>query len=459
MAGVGSGSGSLPRQGTGRRRALRIGVGIVLGLVVVALVALTGVGWHYANEILTVPEPGQAARDLEVDAVDDGQVLLRPVEEADDPGVLGLDTPGGYARVGPVAAERDGGVVRPLRQVIRGDIEAGEPARLDGYAYPREVFADPPLFAFALREVTVDGPTGPLPAYYVPGERDTWVLFVHGRGAQRAEAFRLLPTVVARGHPALVVSYRSSQDAPQAGTGQYGLGWTEADDLEAAAAWAREQGAERFVAVGYSMGAAIVGNWLRVHAGEDEVRGLVYDAPVLVWGDTFRLQAQGRGVPGWLTPIAQAVTTLRTGIRFGALDQLRRAEELTVPVLLFHGTADSQVPVATSDAFAAARPDLVTYLRLPDVGHVRAWNADPDAYATAVEAFLDDIDPQVSACWRGHGAALARAMARIAYCVPDQDSDAPAPGRVWRACSERHRMAARKACVCPARTRPCPPPS
>ena len=59
------------------------------------------------------------------------------------------------------------------------------------------------------------------------------------------------------------------------------------------------------------------------------------------------------------------------------------------PILLFHGTADATVPVATSDALAAARPDLVkTYERVPGAGHVRSWNLAPVRYEQDVRAFL-----------------------------------------------------------------------
>lgn len=72
-----------------------------------------------------------------------------------------------------------------------------------------------------------------------------------------------------------------------------------------------------------------------------------------------------------------------------ALDALDEADELEVPILLFHGTADVDVPVGTSDALAAARPELVTYVRLPGVGHVRSWNANPEGYERELRSFVE----------------------------------------------------------------------
>jgi len=60
---------------------------------------------------------------------------------------------------------------------------------------------------------------------------------------------------------------------------------------------------------------------------------------------------------------------------------------LTVPTLLIHGSADSVIPVTTSDRFAAMNR-LVTYYRPTGVGHVRAWNTDPVGYERRLTDFL-----------------------------------------------------------------------
>ena len=59
-----------------------------------------------------------------------------------------------------------------------------------------------------------------------------------------------------------------------------------------------------------------------------------------------------------------------------------------MPILLFHGTDDRTVPISSSDAFARALPDLVTYYRARGAGHVESWNVDPDRYERRVGAFL-----------------------------------------------------------------------
>ncbi|MBT8213299.1 MAG: lysophospholipase, partial [Acidimicrobiia bacterium] len=74
-----------------------------------------------------------------------------------------------------------------------------------------------------------------------------------------------------------------------------------------------------------------------------------------------------------------------------ALDQVERADEFDVPILLLHGSDDATVPVESADQFAEARPDIVRYQRFDGVDHVLLWNADPARYEAAVMGFLADV--------------------------------------------------------------------
>ena len=56
------------------------------------------------------------------------------------------------------------------------------------------------------------------------------------------------------------------------------------------------------------------------------------------------------------------------------------------------GASDPTVPVATSDALAQARPDIVQYVRFEQAAHVRTWNLDRQAYENRLRAFLQALD-------------------------------------------------------------------
>lgn len=372
-------------------------------MAVAGAVGLFAGGWYYSSEILR-PEPRVLADgDILVTDVGEDTVTLSRGPDSERPGVWGLHWPDGYAQVREVV-DVDIDTVTRRRVDLLGDLQPGQRVRMDAHAYP----PDPgDAFVFPTERVVVDSDIGPLPADFarpevtapdeertrwrVAGPRDTWAVLVHGRGHSRSEAFRLLPTLRELGLPALVVSYRNDPDAPASPDGHYGLGSTEWQEVEAATDYALARGAEQVVLVGFSMGGTIVASYLHESDRADRVAGVVLDAPVLDWDTTLRAAAAERRIPGWLTPVARAVTTLRTGIRWNRVDQVARAEELATPILLFHGTADAAVPVETSDAFAAARPDLVTYVRVEGAGHVHSWNHDPEAYESRLREFLLDV--------------------------------------------------------------------
>jgi pimeloyl-ACP methyl ester carboxylesterase len=359
----------------------------LLPLVLVVGGAATAVGWYYSDEILNVT---RSLPDYPIKIVDVREnLVVIDGEGADDPQIQGLEWDGGYARLSAGAEPTDDGYLREF--VPFPDVPVpGAPARLHFYAAPDDLAA---ITDLDVQEVTFDAELGELDASYVAGEGDAaarWVIFVHGRGADQAETFRLLPVVADLGYSTMAIDYRNDEGAPADPDGRWGLGWTEAADLTAAVEYARDNNAEDVVLVGYSMGGAIVGNYLRT-SGDDHVAGVIYDSPVLSWTDTINYEAADRGLPTFLTPLASAAIRVRAGISLAELDQVRRAEDLTVPVLLIHGTGDETVPVATSDEFAEARPDLVTYVRPEGAGHVQAWNSHQRIYEDAVTTFLTNL--------------------------------------------------------------------
>ena len=180
--------------------------------------------------------------------------------------------------------------------------------------------------------------------------------------------------------------------------GYHWFGQTEWKDIEGAAQYALDHGAQELLLVGYSMGGGIVANFLYESPQADRVSGVILDAPTLDFGATVDHGAAQRSVPGLglpipgvLTAVAKAIASARFGIDFEAMDYLRRADELGAPVLLFHGDADRKVPIGSSDALAGARPDIVQYVRNTGVDHVRSWNAGPAAYEAAVREFVGGL--------------------------------------------------------------------
>ncbi len=368
------------RAGRWLRRMLAIG----LALAVVALGAATWIYTGRVDALLLRSEHSLPVYDVEVLAVTEGEVTL-PRGAGEAPGTWGLQWETGYARVGPVAATSEEGVVRPLLEVA-GDLRPGLLVALDAYAYE----SDPADVGLAFENIIVEGDLGNYPAWYTAGEDDTWVILVHDRDGYRREALRVLPALAAGGFPTLTITYRNDPGAPEGG-GRYGLGEPEWEDLDAAVDYAVEAGAVDVVLVGWGMGGTTAAMFLHESVQAGLVAGLILEAPLFDPGALVDADAHAHNVPGLIVGWAKGLATLRWGTNWGALNQVDRAEEFEVPVLLFHGDADSVAPVAVSERFAGAVPELVRFERVGGAGHGAAWNADPARYEGAVNAFLAEV--------------------------------------------------------------------
>ncbi len=366
----------------------------VFGLV---LVFYAGGGWYFSGEIrreaLEV-RPSEPTYDLDVVAADDHEVTLRPVGDADPtltrPGIFGLSWPGGYARVGAVVAE-DGG------QVTRGLVDGPAPpvgvaATLDPFAFdgdPRSALGVP------FRDVVIPGPLGDLPAWWILGSRDYWVIQIHGKGSSREEALRTIPVIRELGYPQLVITYRNDPEAPSDPSGFYRYGATEWEDLAAAVDFAVERGAEKVILIGYSTGASIAASYMLRTDDPMVIAGAVYDAPNLDMGATIDFGASQRNlpllplpVPGSLAEVAKFFAALRYDVNWELLDYAKLGGQVRAPVLVFHGLEDDTVPIETSREFANRQPNFVRLVEVPFAGHVQSWNVDSELYENVLADFL-----------------------------------------------------------------------
>jgi uncharacterized protein len=98
-------------------------------------------------------------------------------------------------------------------------------------------------------------------------------------------------------------------------------------------------------------------------------------------------------LPHWYgSPLKWMVTRL-VHIDFAAFNYERPSSEISIPTLLFHGTADGQVPVESSDLYVQTRPNLITYQRIEEADHTLIWNTDPHIYEETLAMFLQRISP------------------------------------------------------------------
>jgi uncharacterized protein len=367
-----------------RRWAILAGLALTVAVVVAGAAAV----WHFSSAVL-VPDRSALPTDATVAALSPGRVVLGRSEDSERPGVYGLEWQGGHAIAGAVVGEDEDTVTRRLRDVD-GYLAAGMKVAVDS-----DVFAGDPTRSRGLPSSTVAIPDelGPMPAWLVPGRSRTWAIVVHGINSTRETGLRIVPALHRAGLPTLLISYREDLGAPPSPDGFHHMGQTEWRDLGAAARYALAHGARRLVLIGYSMGGAIVSEFMQRSPLTPRVAALVLDAPALDWEDILSFNATEMGFPSFAALPVEWAIGARIDADWDSLDALHHRDAFQLPILLFHGEVDDVVPISTSDDFAAELPRWVTYYRVPKAGHTESWNVDPALYERRLSAFLGSVVP------------------------------------------------------------------
>jgi pimeloyl-ACP methyl ester carboxylesterase len=254
-------------------------------------------------------------------------------------------------------------VTRTLR-AVSGDLAVGTKVALDS-----AVYAGNPQQALGMRfaNVEVPGELGPMPAWLIPGSTHTWTLVVHGINGDREDNLRIVPTLHSEGLPTMLITYREDVGAPRSPDGFHHMGLTEWRDLQAAARYAIAHGAQHLVVIGYSMGGAIVTQFMERSPLARRVIAMVLDAPALSWTKILQFNAKEIGFPSFgALPVEWAVG-LRIDANWDQLEALDHIASFHLPTLLFHGLEDKTVPMSLSDEFARSCPagSPTTVRRMP----------------------------------------------------------------------------------------------
>ncbi|MGB5566704.1 MAG: alpha/beta hydrolase [Acidimicrobiia bacterium] len=377
---------------------------IVLILILVLAFYAIG-GWYFSGEIysgaIQVQPPEVGDFDITFDRGEAEALVLRGDENAAnllDDGRFGLMWESGESLVdGIVSSDTAGGQSTVFRTRVPDEpIPApGSPVRLDSYIWsgdPRTALGIP------FSEITYQIEGGNADAWYVEGSSDTWMIFVHGKGAPKNEALRLLPLAVERGYHAMVIDYRNDPGAPPDPSGTYQYGVTEWKDVASATRHARSRGGRNVIIVGYSMGGANVLSFLLESPLRSQTAAVILDSPVLNLGSIIDHAADQTSLPLTSIPVPQSLTSVakwiagwRYGIDWNDTDYVERSRDLQTPMLIIQGSGDKTVPSEPADELARLRPDIVTLSTPPGVGHVLAWNADTDGYEALITTFLDNL--------------------------------------------------------------------
>ncbi|MEV7386240.1 alpha/beta fold hydrolase [Streptomyces sp. NPDC091215] len=364
-----------------------------VGAVLAAGAASVAAGRFASGAALKAPpgRPLPTEPRLTVHGTAAGRITLTRDLASLRPGLYGLAGDGSHAVVGAVlesAANTADTVVRRLERVTHGSLETGDQVWLT----PNVHIGDPgAALGLECADIDIPGELGPLPAWFVPGYRDTWVIAVHGLGTTRELAMNVMEFLHARRLPVLALAYRGDLGAPRPPDGLNHLGESEWRDLDAAIRYAVRYGARRVVLYGWSTGATMALRAAVHSALRDRVSGLVLDSPVLDWEATLRALAQARHTPEALLPLAVRAAQGRAGLHADHVGDPVDPAQLTVPTLIVHGPDDTVAPWTYSRRLAARRPDRVALHTVPDAPHGAMWNADPKPYEERLRRFLTPL--------------------------------------------------------------------
>jgi pimeloyl-ACP methyl ester carboxylesterase len=375
-----------------------------LALFLLLVLFFVGGGWYFSDQIKagTIKvNHSKPLADVEVAEISGNHIKLLTMldiksRDWQTEGIWGIEWNDGYGQAGEIIDLKDQSVIRKYIP-LKGNLNAGDKVRFDEYAFPGN-----PLQAHDIefKEVYYSSTIGDFPAWYVEGDIELWTIVVHGHGATRQEALRILPVIKETGLSSFVITYRNDDGVPQNADGFEWFGLTEWEDLEGAVNYALNHGANGVILIGYSMGGGIILEFLHKSPLANRVKGIVLDSPMLDLGACIDHQAcqrflpvVGTPIPGLMIWIAKNLSSIRFGIDFKQLDYLSKVSELDAPILLFHGNADKTVPVKVADAFAKKRGDIVHYIRGPG-GHVRNWNVLRSKYEKYLKDFLMEVARQ-----------------------------------------------------------------
>jgi len=210
------------------------------------------------------------------------------------------------------------------------------------------------------------------------------VILLHGVGDTRAGSLSAAGLLLGAGYTALTPDCRGHGSS---GGDFISYGIRETGDVRAWADWLFEhRPIERLYGWGASMGAAIL---LQSLPMEPRFRAIVADSPFATFEEVaYDRVAQVSGIcrPA-LWPVVNAglfYERARYGLDLRHASPAEAVRATHVPILLVHGTRDTNIPVRHSRELHALNPAATVFWEVPGAGHVESQATHPQEYEKRV---------------------------------------------------------------------------
>ncbi|OGR69037.1 MAG: hypothetical protein A2081_04000 [Elusimicrobia bacterium GWC2_61_19] len=253
------------------------------------------------------------------------------------------------------------------------------------YAHPKRYIGSyqPSDFGFkpeAVRLKTADGIE--LDAWFIPHKTSKRVIVVcHGYPMDKGDVLGLT-VFLAREFNLLYFDFRATgRSGGFFSTG----GAREIRDVDAAVKFLESRGFTNGVgAYGFSMGGAAV-----LLSKNPAIKARVLDAPYADLAGELDYIFQAWGV--WRKPLIALMkgwSFVLMGVNINAVNPARAAAAIATPILLVHGDADTQVPLANSERIKAAAPAAELWV-VKGAGHGENWYRAGNEYEKRLKAFFN----------------------------------------------------------------------
>jgi uncharacterized protein len=237
---------------------------------------------------------------------------------------------------------------------------------------------------------------------FIRGSTPRTIIFCHGVSWTRHGMLKYMRDFIDRRWNIVVYDHRGHG---MSGGRDPSFGFYEKVDLKVVFDWAgAEFGAQELVGVyGESMGGAIA---LQFAPLEPRLDFVIADCAYASFSDAVQNRMKPYPVPGVLSPLLVKISKRyirREGLF--SLDEITPEDDImktAVPMMFFHGAADSNIPVEHSVRMYRKRKDTyLTRLCVVDrAEHAQAIRVDENTYRKELCDFLDWVEKQKEAPFR-----------------------------------------------------------
>lgn len=218
----------------------------------------------------------------------------------------------------------------------------------------------------------------------VPDEKAT-VILLHRYRAGRGFMLSRAQWYAERGYSVLLYDSRATGESDG---DTISVGWLETDDLTAALAWVRQQGAERIICHGVSQGGATI-----VLAAErlgEDVAGVIlestYDTLLNAGDRRFRNRV---GIPGWLAGIFyRPFMEMRLGFDIALASPIDHIARIEAPIFIMAGKEDMHTWASDTRALYEAAQAPATLWLVEGAAHEDLMAFAPEEFSDRLAAFL-----------------------------------------------------------------------